>query len=118
MSQPKLNLIFKGIKEKKAKIKTIKAMYKDGLANDKAYQELLENIKILKEKKKKIENIAKEEMGNGFDTIDDLNFQIENDKKQMTDIALKKLVEKDDPNFEDEHKNEMEAVFTVKYKKA
>jgi len=118
MSQPKLNLIYKEIKVKKAKIKTIKAMYSDALMNHKEYSKVVDEFDRLKEKKKKIENIVKAEMQSEFETIDTLKAEIKIDQVKMTDIALKKVSESEDPNFKDEHDEEMEAVFSVKYKRA
>jgi len=117
MKQPELKLIYKGIKEKKAKIKTIREMYKNALENHKNYPSILEDFNALKAKKTLIESKIKDEMEKDFDIIDDLKREIQEDERKLADMAIKELVNGNDANINDDWDNELEPIFKVKYKK-
>lgn len=117
MSQPKLNLIFITIKEKKQKIKNIKEMFKTSLENNKEYQSILDELSKIKSKKNLIESKLKEEMASEFDKINVLKQEIIGEESKLSDIVLKCLIEGEEVNITDKYDNEFEPVFKVKYKK-
>ena len=53
---PKLEEVYKRLEENKKKRREINKMYKDDLNNNPRYQELVDEIKTLREEKKSIEN--------------------------------------------------------------
>ncbi len=93
-------------------------MYKDGLDNTPGYKEIVEELKILREKKKRIETVVRESMSSEITKLEDLKIDIESDEELLTDIAVTRLMKGESIEVSDEHNNEYEPIFRVKFKKA
>lgn len=114
---PKLEEIFDRIKKNKKKQSEIRSTYKDTLSNSHEYSEIQEKIKILKEKKKKIEDDVKSDFSNDFSRLEDLKLDVETDKELMNDIAINSLVKGEPIELVDQYDNQYEPIFNVKFKK-
>ena len=77
----------------KQELKELKLIIKDALANSKSYNEVVEQIKELNQKKKEIVNNIKMDFGSEAGQIDTLQLDIENDKQLMADAAITQLME-------------------------
>lgn len=114
----RLQEVFDRIQKTKKEQKEIKAMYRDALVNSNRYQELIEEIKTMKEKKKKIEEAIQDEFRSEFNKLETLKTDIENDILLMSDLAINKLMKGETVEITDEKDNKYEPTFTVRFKKA
>jgi hypothetical protein len=113
----KLQEVFERTLETKKEIKTIKAMYKDALANSRRYQEINEEMKVLKEKKKEIEDGIKDDFRSEFDKLEILKADLENDNMLLSDIAISKISKGERVEVVDSNNTPQEPVFGVKFKR-
>ncbi|MBU2542491.1 hypothetical protein KJ785_02955 [Patescibacteria group bacterium] len=109
--------IFNRIQDAKKKQKDIRTAYKDALASSLEYQELTEKMKIMREKKKEIEQTTKEQFSSEFIKLDDLKIDIESDQEMLNDMALNKVMKGESIQIKDEYDNEYEPLFSVKFRK-
>ncbi|HAV11456.1 MAG TPA: hypothetical protein DCX32_02840 [Candidatus Moranbacteria bacterium] len=110
--------IFIKMREMKKEQKDLKEMYKDALAQADEYEEIVEQMKQLREKKKQIETRIQAEMGKAWEKLDDIKFEMETQKEMMTDIAMTTLMKGERVEVKDEYENPYEPVFKVNFKKA
>lgn len=114
----RLQDVFNRIQKTKKEQKEIKAMYRDALTNNHRYQELLEEIKTLKEKKKKMEESIQDDFRSEFNKLETLKTDVENDILLMSDLAINKLIKGEPVEITDEKDNKYEPTFSVRFKKA
>lgn len=114
----KLQEVFNRIQESKKEQKKIKDMYRDALLNSQEYQNAVEELKTLREKKKEIENNIQLDFSSEFDKLDTLKLDIENDMMLLSDAALTQLMKGETVEITDQYENKYEPVFSVKFKKA
>jgi sRNA-binding regulator protein Hfq len=112
-----LKSIHQRIKDQKAKRKNLKEIVKNELTANKAYQDLLEEIAKLKEKKVKMESDAKVRLQTELQEIDKLTVSIKADEQMMSDIALSKYVKGETVELKDEQDTEYVPEFKVRFKK-
>ncbi len=110
--------VFDRIKQAKKEMREIKKSYKEALAVSGEYGRTGEELKMLKEKKKRLEAEVQKEMQKEFDKLDELKAAIEDDQTLMSDLALQHLVKGEKVGVTDEYQNQYEPVFQVKFKKA
>lgn len=109
--------VFSRIQEKKAKLRDLRTSYKDGLASSSRWVELKEEVTILKEKLKSIEQDIKAGFTGEFQQIDDLKIDIASDQELLTDIAINTMINGDSADITDRYDNEYEPKFSCKFKK-
>ena len=109
--------IFNRIQGTKKKQKEIRDDYKDALVQSERYQQANDELKAARVRKKEIELSIKEEFANEFDKLEVLKTDIESDTMLMSDVALNRLVKGEKIEIKDQHDNEYEPIFTVKFKK-
>lgn len=109
--------VFNRIREIKKEQKDLKDMYKDALAQADEYDEITEEIKTLREKKKQIEARIQREMGRAYEKLDDLKRDVETEKEMLNDIALSTLMKGETVVVKDEWDNEYEPSWKVNFKK-
>ena len=113
----KLQEVFNRIKDSKEEQKKIKRLYKDALDNSQEYKEILDQLNMLKEQKKQIE----ERLNNDFQTelsrLDTIKLDIQHDTEMMSDLALNQLVSGKTVEVKDKHDNNYEPLFKVSFKK-
>lgn len=101
----------------KAKMKDIRAAYKATLNGTPDYAHTLEQLKVLKEKKKQIENAVKQEMVNDLKRLEDMAIDLASDEELLSDIALSQYVKGETVVVEDQYGNKYDPAFKVKFKK-
>jgi uncharacterized coiled-coil DUF342 family protein len=109
--------VFNHIREMKKEQKDLKDMYKDALAQADKYDEIVEEIKVLREKKKEIETRIQNELGRAWEKLDDLKREVDAEKEMMNDIALSTLMKGETVAVKDEWDNEYEPNWKVSFKK-
>jgi DNA repair exonuclease SbcCD ATPase subunit len=110
--------IFDRIQESKKDQKEIMKAYRDALKNSRRHQEITEEIKIMRDKKKGIEEEIKEEFRSELDRLETLKADIENDQMLLSDAALSYVTSGKPVEIKDKNETRYEPVFTVKFKKA
>jgi predicted nuclease with TOPRIM domain len=110
--------VFIKIREMKKEQKDIKDMYKDALSQADEYEEIVEKIKELREKKKQIETRIQGELGRAWDKLEDLKIEVESNKEMMSDIALTTLMKGETVIVKDEFDNAYEPAWKVNFKKS
>ncbi len=113
----KIQETFNRIQEAKQEQKKIRDMYKDALANSERYQKTVEELKELREKKKKIESDIKEDFRKEFDKLETLKADLENDRQILSDLALSKVAKGEKIEVADGNNTQYEPVFSVRFKK-
>ncbi len=114
----KLQEIFIRIQNTKKEQKELKNMYRDALSNSEQYKNILDELKLLKERKKAIENSLGEDFASEFDKLENLKADLENDGQLLSDVALNKVVKGEPIEIKDEFDTEYEPIFSVKFKKS
>lgn len=109
--------VFARIQESKKKMKDLKEAYKDALSTSEEYKHITDEMKTMRERKKVIENTIKESFSGEFTKIDDLKIDIASDMELLSDIALSKVLKGESVQIKDEHDQEFEPIFAVKFKK-
>lgn len=109
--------VFNRIREMKKEQKDLRDMYKDALVQADEYEEVVEEIKTLREKKKAIETRIQAQLGRAYEKFEDLKVQVETEKEMMNDIAISTLMKGETVVVKDEFDNEYEPVWKVNFKK-
>lgn len=112
-----LQEVFNRIQEKKKEQKEIKKVYRDALTNTPGYQNLVDDIKTMKEKKKTVEENVQSNMGSSLEKLESLKYDIETDQEMMSDLALNKITKGEKIEIKDQYENEYEPLFTVRFRK-
>lgn len=93
-------------------------MYRDALANSKTLQDVVEELKLLREKKKGIEDTIKSDFSSELDKLDTLKLDIDNDSMLLSDAVLTKAMKGELVEIKDQYENKYEPQFKVTFKKA
>ncbi len=112
-----LQEVFNQIQSIKNEQKTVKTAYRDALSASAELAEAGEQLKALKEKKKKIEAAIKEQFTSDLDKLERLKTDIESQNTMLADIALTKLMGGETVEVVDVNSNVYEPVFSVRFKK-
>lgn len=118
MGQQSLQLTFHRVQTTQEEMREIKATFKEALNSSKAYHDAVEDVRIAREKKKKIEDNIKDDFQSELDKLDTLKLDIENDKMILSDQALIKLVKGETVEVEDSNGVKYLPEFKVIFKKA
>lgn len=110
--------VFNHIREMKKEQKDLRDMYKDALVQADNYEEIVEQIATLREKKKEIEMRIQSQLGRAYEKLEDLKREVETEKEMMNDIALSTLMKGETVIVKDEYDNEYEPNWKVGFKKA
>lgn len=114
MSQ--LDEIYQRIRENKKRQNEIRQVLKDELAHNARYQEILEEIKTLRDEKKGIEQNIR--AGNkDFQELEELKAEIQTDQELLSDVALNMYVKEETVEIKDEFDQTWFPVFKVSFKK-
>lgn len=109
--------VFNKIREMKKEQKDLRDMYKDALVQADKYEEIVEEIKVLREKKKEIETRIQGQLGRSYEKLEDLKLEVESHKEMLNDIAISTLMNGETVAVKDEFNNAYEPVWKVNFKK-
>lgn len=110
--------VFNELQQAKKDQKDIKKEYKDALLNANEYEETMEELKKLKEKKKQIETLTQNRMGMRWEELEKLKAKAEELQQMVTDIAMTNLMDGKTVAIKDEYDNIYEPVYKITFKKA
>ena len=96
----------------------IKTIYRDALKNSSGHKAVLDEMNMLKEKKKIIEEGIQDDFQVEFDKLEVLKADIENDSMLLSDAALSEYLKGVGVEIVDEYENKYEPIFKVQFKKA
>ncbi|HMN19149.1 MAG TPA: hypothetical protein PKA31_00950 [Candidatus Moranbacteria bacterium] len=108
---------FSKIREMKREQKELREMYKDALGQTDEYEEIVEQIKALREKKKAIEERVQSQLGRAWEKLDDLKREVADEQQNLSDIAISTLMEGQTVEVKDEYENPYEPIWKVNFKK-
>lgn len=109
--------VFNKIREMKKEQKNLREMYKDALVQADKYEEITEEIKVLREKKKEIEARVQSQLGRSYEKLEDLKVEVDSQKEMLNDIAISTLMKGETVVAKDEFDNVYEPVWKVNFKK-
>jgi predicted nuclease with TOPRIM domain len=112
-----LQSVFNKIKEIKEEQKVLKEAYHDALNNSSSYQKVIDELKVLKEKKKSIENGFQQDLYSNFTKLDRLKLDLESEREMLSDIAITQLMNGRTVEVVDKYENKYEPKFSVTFKK-
>ena len=113
-----LQELFNDLQSAKKEMKEIRAEFKDLLVQDSEYQELLEKLEDLKEKKKQHELAAQRDMGMRWERFEDLKVDVKSIKEMISDVSLTSLLKGESIEVKDAYNTPYEPVYNVTFKKA
>lgn len=109
--------IFNKIKEKQKEQKVLRQIYRDVITNSQEYQNILEELETIKNKKKKIEETLKTELREEMDKLYAIKVDIESDKEILNQATLSKILKGEMVEIIDEYQNKYEPIFNVRFRK-
>lgn len=109
--------IFNKIQERQKEQKTLRQIYKDVLTNSQEYQNIIEELQSLKTKKKKVEEILKDELRSEIEKLNSIKVDIDSEKEILSQATLTKILKGEQIEIIDENNNKYEPVFSVRFKK-
>ncbi len=109
--------VFGQIQELKEKRKEISREYKENLLLSTGYEELTEELKTLRDKKKVLENIVQAEMGSRYEELEEAKLKITESEQILTDIAMTSLMDGKNINLKDKNNAEYEPSYKITFKK-
>jgi hypothetical protein len=109
--------VFDRIQKTKKEQKELKNMYRDALNNSGSYQRSQEELKKLKEEKKKYEDGIKQEFASEFDKLEILKNELMNDSQLLSDMVMTQVAKGQKVEIKDEYETQYEPIFSVKFKK-
>lgn len=115
MSQ--LNEVYQRIQVNKKRQKEIRQMLKDELTHNSRYQELLEEVKTLREEKKGIEQQIRAQSPDAQE-LEELKIEIQTDQELLADVALNMYMKDETVEIVDEYDQTWHPVFKVAFKKS
>ena len=109
--------IFDRIQTHKKEQKELKTAYKDALNASAPHKKIVEDIKELREKKKKMEFSIKEDFTSEFTKLEALEVDIASDMEILNDLAISQLMRGEPVAVTDQYQNSYDPIFSVRFKK-
>lgn len=110
--------VYNRIIRNKEEMKKNKDFLSEQYAKPKEYQDIVVEIKKLREKKKALENIVKRDNANVMAKIGDLKIDIDSDQELLSDMILTATMRGETVELEGKNKQMMLPIFKVKMAKA
>ncbi len=112
-----LNEIHKTLETKRHEMRELNRMFKDELKHNAEYQEVVEQIQTLREKKKTIETAVRNASQAALASLDLLKLDVKSYTEMLSDVALNKYAARENIEITDENNVKWLPTFTVKFKK-
>jgi hypothetical protein len=109
--------IFNRMSENKKKLKDLNSSYKDALRGSQEYMDITDELKTMREKKKRVEGAVRDQFASEITQIEDLKIDIASDLEMLSDISMTMIMKGESVKVIDEYDNEFEPVFKVNFKK-
>lgn len=111
-----LEKVYGRLQKNKKERGEIGKMVKDELLGSSRYVEIMEEMKVLREERKGIEQEVK--AGSDGDRLEELKVDIQTDQELLADIALNMFVKEETVEIIDEYDNKWYPQFKVAFKKS
>jgi len=112
-----LQQVFDRMQTNKEKLRDLKAILRDALANSTEFQKAKDEADAARGRKKQLEMDIRGGLASEVETIEELSANIQADKLLLNDIALASLTEGQSIKITDKHSNEYEPIFSVTFRK-
>jgi len=112
-----LNEIHKTLETKRREMRELNRMFRDELKHSAEYQEVMDELNTLKEKKKTIESAIRGASQAALANLDLLKLDVKSYAEMLSDVALNKYAAHEDIEIVDEDNVRWLPTFTVKFKK-
>lgn len=109
--------IFNRIQEEGRELRELRAVYKDSLNSTGEYQEIVEEIKSFRDRKKQIEAAVDGQMSEHMAKMEQTAKSIANGKQMLADIALSTLLKGEIVKVVGPNDTTYEPSFSVRFKK-
>lgn len=109
--------LFDTLQETKKEQKEIKKEYRDALINANGYEEVNDELKKLREKKKQIESLAQSRMGARYAQLEELKKKAAELEQAITDVAMTTIMEGKTVEIKDQFDNLYEPTYKISFKK-
>ena len=109
--------IFDEIQEFKHTRKQIGKEYRDALTQTGGYEDLKDELKKLREKKKLLETGVQSEMGSRWEEFETAKNEIMSLEEMLTDVAMNNLMDGKSINLKDKNNVEYEPQYKITFKK-
>ena len=109
--------VFNRIKDKQNEQKILKDIHRSVLANSQEYQLVLEELKELKDKKKKIQQSLESDLKEEFQKIDEIKSYIASDREMLSNMTLSQFLKGEKVEITDEKNNKYGPIFSVRFEK-
>lgn len=113
---PKLEEIYKRLEINKKRRRELNKMLKDELAHHPEHQEIVDEMKTLRERKKGIEQDIRANTPD-IQELDDIKIEIQTDQELLADLALNMYANNETVEITDEYEQTWYPVFKVSFKK-
>lgn len=114
---PNLKEVFERMKAKSKERSEINKSFKDSLAHNAKYQEIVGQVQRLRDEKKMIENEAWAESSKDAERRELLALDIKSDKQMLSDIAINMYAKGQTVEVVDENKTRWIPEFAVSFRK-
>ncbi len=114
---PELKDVHFRIQDKRKQRREISKGFKDELAHNAGYQEILEELTALKERKKSIENEVRANASADASKLDTLGLEIKADTELLADVAINNFMENRSATFVDDMDQRWVPTFAVRFTK-
>jgi hypothetical protein len=112
-----LNEIHKTLETKRREMRELNRMFRDELKHSSEYQEVVDELNTLKEKKKTIESAIRASSQAALANLDLLKLDVKSYTEMLSDVALNKYAAHEDIEIVDDENVRWLPSFTVKFKK-
>ena len=109
--------VFKRLQDKKREQRELRSLYRDALSTNGLYKQVLDELDVLKAKKKKLEAGVQADLKEEFDKLEGLKLNIAGDNQVLSDLAVGHLSRGEAIKIVDENNIEYEPLFTVRFTK-
>ncbi len=109
--------VFNRIQEQAKEQRVMKEAYRESLESNTEYQELVEKLQGLKDRKKQIEFMVSEQLADQMEKIERIQKAIASDKQILADIALSTYVKGEQVEVVGPKNEPYEPQFSVRFKK-
>lgn len=110
--------IFEKIQRNKLEVKELRDIYRELLSHSIEFQDLQEEMRILKQKKREIEiNLLETDFEKESFKLDELNLDTKELKEMLNDIVITKMMKGESVEITDDYDRIYEPTYKVEFKK-
>lgn len=113
----RLQETYNELQEAKKERRELNKAFKDELAHNQEYNKIVEDMKVLREKKKGIENDTKARAMKDAQRLDDLKLEISSLQELLSDLSLNMYLAKEQVEVMDVADQRWVPYFSVRFKK-